>query len=71
MSSISIFSGSFCRAESVVDNLVARTRYQLVSDEDIVLEASRLSGLEACPGSVPSVWLTEGPTGVKRRPISA
>lgn len=46
MSSISIFSGSFCRAASVVDNLVARTRYKLVSDEDIVLEASRLSGLE-------------------------
>ena len=46
MSSISIFSGSFCREDSVVDNLVARTHYQLVSDEDIVLEASRLSGME-------------------------
>lgn len=46
MSSISIFSGFFCREDSVVDSLVARTHYQLVSDEDIVLEASRLSGME-------------------------
>ncbi len=46
MSSISIFSGSFCREDSVVDHLVTRTHYQLVSDEDIVLEASRLSGME-------------------------
>ena len=46
MSSISIFSGSFCREDSVVDALVARTHYKLVSDEDIVLEASRLSGME-------------------------
>ena len=45
MSSISIFSGSFCREEAVVDGLVARTGYQLVSDDDIVREASRLSGM--------------------------
>ena len=45
MSSISIFSGSFCRAEAVVEGLVARTGYQLVSDDDIVTEASRLSDM--------------------------
>jgi len=46
MSSISIFSGSFCLEDSVVDGLKARTGYQLVSDDDVVQEASRLSGLE-------------------------
>ncbi len=46
MSSISIFSGSFCFEDSVVEKLAARTGYQLVNDNDIVAEASRLSGLE-------------------------
>jgi CheY-like chemotaxis protein len=46
MSSISIFSGSFCSEDSVIDGLAAQTGYQLVSDEDVVREASRLSGMD-------------------------
>lgn len=46
MSSISIFSGSFCRQDSVIEGLVAQTGYQVIGDEDIVLEAGRLSGME-------------------------
>lgn len=46
MSSISIFSGSFCREDSVIEGLVARTGYQVVGDEDIVLAAAGLSGME-------------------------
>ncbi|MGD9251460.1 MAG: response regulator [Desulfobacterales bacterium] len=50
MSSISIFSGSFCREGAVADALVAKTGYQLVSDNDVVREASELSGIE--PGKI-------------------
>jgi CheY-like chemotaxis protein len=45
MSSISIFSGSFCSEDSVVEALAARTGYVVVADDDIVAEASRLSGI--------------------------
>jgi two-component system response regulator CpxR len=47
MSIISIFSGIFCRAESVVRELQTRTGYNLVTDHDIVAEVSRLSGMAA------------------------
>jgi len=50
MSSISIFSGSFCSEDAVVEGLMARTGYQLVTDEDVVREAGRLSGME--PGKI-------------------
>ena len=45
MTAISIFSGIFCGEEPVVAALVSETGYDLVRDTDIVLEASRLSGL--------------------------
>jgi CheY-like chemotaxis protein len=47
MSSISILSGSFCSEDAVVEDLMARTGYQLVTDEDVVKEASKLSGMDA------------------------
>jgi two-component system response regulator CpxR len=47
MSIISIFSGIFCRAESVVRELQTKTGYNLVTDHDIVAEVSRLSGMAA------------------------
>jgi len=46
MSSISIFSGSFCSEDAVVEGLMDRTGYQLVTDEDVVQEASKLSGFD-------------------------
>jgi two-component system response regulator CpxR len=47
MSIISIFSGIFCAEESVVQELQARTGYNLVTDHEIVAEVSRLSGMPA------------------------
>ena len=47
MSSISVFSGSFCREDDVIEGLVTRTGYRLVTDEDVVEEASRLSGMDS------------------------
>ncbi len=45
MSVISLFSGSFCRAEEIVPSLVERTGYELVTDDEIVRRASELSGV--------------------------
>lgn len=45
MSIISLFSGSFCRAEEIVPNLVERTGYEHVTDDDIVRQASEISGV--------------------------
>ena len=45
MSTISLFSGRFCRAEEIVPILVERTGYELVTDDDIVRRASELSGV--------------------------
>lgn len=42
---VSIFSGSFCRAEEVIKSLQATTEYPLISDQDIVNRASRLSSI--------------------------
>lgn len=54
MSSISIFSGLFCREEAIVDALAARTGYRLVTDDDVIREASRLSGMD--PGKIGRVF---------------
>jgi two-component system, OmpR family, response regulator CpxR len=40
---ITVFSGSFCNANTIVSAIGARTGYRLVSDRDIVAEASQLS----------------------------
>jgi two-component system response regulator CpxR len=45
MSSISIFSGTFCLEESVIKGLIARTDCVDVTDTDIVSEASKISGM--------------------------
>ena len=45
MSLISLFSGSYCNASEVVTSLVQHTGYRALGDEEVVSEASRLSGL--------------------------
>ncbi|WP_031479791.1 response regulator [Maridesulfovibrio frigidus] len=45
MSDILIFSGLFCKAESVVKQLVADTGCSLVSDQDLVAQAAKLSNM--------------------------
>lgn len=45
MSLISLFSGSYCRDDEIVQHLVDHTGYRAVSDSDVVSAASRLSGL--------------------------
>jgi len=47
MSVIDVFSGVFCRPESVVREVIDRTGYKLVTDRDLVAEASGLSGMAA------------------------
>jgi CheY-like chemotaxis protein len=47
MSLISLFSGSHCKEQAVVQNLVDHTGYRLVSDEEVAASATRLSGLGA------------------------
>ncbi|UCF83165.1 MAG: response regulator [Desulfobacteraceae bacterium] len=45
MSVVTVFSGIFCREDHVVQRLLASTGYKLVDDENVVAEASRLSGM--------------------------
>ena len=45
MSIISLFSWDFCRAQEIVPMLIERTGYSLVTDDEIVMRASELSGL--------------------------
>ncbi|OEU69075.1 MAG: histidine kinase [Desulfovibrio sp. S3730MH75] len=45
MSDILIFSGLFCKAESVVKQLIADTGCSLVSDQDLVAQAAKLSNM--------------------------
>lgn len=45
MSSISVFSGSFCREESVLEELSGRTDYRLLTDNDVVEAAAKASGM--------------------------
>jgi two-component system response regulator CpxR len=45
MSVISLFSGSFCKTERVIGELLPRTNYTSVSDQDMVAEAAKISGL--------------------------
>lgn len=44
---ITIFSGSFCQEDPVVLEVVARTGYRQISDEQMVAEASRRSAMAA------------------------
>ncbi len=45
MPAITIFSGSFCNEESVVQALLQRTGYKLIDDADLIGAASGLSGI--------------------------
>ena len=46
MSIITIFSGSFCNENPIIEEVISRTAYKLISDDVVVAEASRLSGME-------------------------
>ena len=43
MSIITLFSGSFCDENPVIEAVIARTGYRLITDNEVVAEASRLS----------------------------
>ena len=43
---ITVFSGTFCRQEGVVEKMVERTGYQRITDERVVAHAAALSGLD-------------------------
>ena len=43
MSIITLFSGSFCNENPVVEAVISRTGYRLITDNEVVAEASRLS----------------------------
>ena len=45
MSIITLFSGSFCNESPVIEAIISRTGYQLITDKEIVAEASRLSDM--------------------------
>ncbi|RJQ66512.1 MAG: response regulator [Desulfobacteraceae bacterium] len=45
MSSVTVFSGSFCNEEAVVRALIERTGFQLLTDADLVVQASQKSGI--------------------------
>ncbi len=47
MSIITIFSGSFCNESPIIEEVISRTGYKLITDNDVVAEASRLSGINA------------------------
>ena len=43
MSIITLFSGSFCNERPVIEEVVSRTGYRLITDKEVVAEAGRLS----------------------------
>ena len=45
MSVITVFSGAFCKEDLVVRDVLLKTGYKLVTDMEIVAEASRFSGM--------------------------
>ena len=45
MSVITIFSGSFCNENDVLREVLARSGYRLIQDDDIVAEACKASGM--------------------------
>ncbi|MEJ2024334.1 MAG: response regulator, partial [Deltaproteobacteria bacterium] len=42
---ITLFSGTFCREQTVLDTLASLTGYQLFSDEEVIETATGLSGM--------------------------
>ena len=45
MSVITVFSGMFCREEAVISEILSAIGYRLVSESELVAEASRTSGI--------------------------
>jgi CheY-like chemotaxis protein/cytidylate kinase len=45
MSVIAVFNGIFCSEDAVVQEVIRKTGYKLVSDKDVVAEATELSGM--------------------------
>ncbi len=45
MSVITIFSGTFCKKEAVVDEILKKTSYALITDHDVAAKAAKLSGM--------------------------
>jgi len=43
MSIITLFSGSFCNENPVIEEVISRTGYRLITDTEVVAEASRFS----------------------------
>ncbi len=46
MSVISIFSGTFCQEDRIIQDLVKETAYKLIKDTDIISQASKDSGID-------------------------
>ncbi len=42
---ITVFSGTFCEEESVIQVLLENTKYRIISDKEIISDASRFSGI--------------------------
>jgi len=45
MSIITIFSGTFCKEDAVIPKMLDRTEFKLITDKDLVAEASKPSGM--------------------------
>ncbi|MGD2185428.1 MAG: response regulator [Desulfobacterales bacterium] len=43
MSIITLFSGSFCNESQVIEEIISRTGYRLITDDEVVAKASRIS----------------------------
>ncbi len=46
MSAITVFSGIYCRKEKIIEELLKRTGYSLIGDEEVIERASSISGIE-------------------------
>ncbi len=47
MSVISIFNGTFCNTDAVVGDIIDSTGYRLITDDEVIDKASRISGMPA------------------------
>jgi len=45
MSTITIFSGTFCKEDTVIPKILDHTEFKLITDKDLVAEASKRSGM--------------------------
>jgi len=45
MPAITIFSGTFCQKEPIIQKVIDKTAFSLLTDQDIIAHASRISGI--------------------------